>query len=250
LTALWFLFPGKSAKIMVMEKLFAILLLIGATIPAIAWSGEKVDIAMVVSFDRSESIDRDEAVAQITGLIYTLRHPRFHAAVASGYYGRIGLSALTWSSFVRHEVILPWMMIGGPEDGEVAAQWLGKFLNRKVAAQHGTQTDVAYGLEIGRRQMHALPWAAVKRVINIVSDGISNTGHIAMVDRDKTWAQGIAINALIIAQGSAIRVLRNYFRDNVIAGPSAFVQLAQSNEEFAAATLRKMVLEIALLNAE
>lgn len=233
-----------------MEKLLVILFLTIMAIPATASGEEKVDIAMVVSFDRSESIDRDEARVQITGLIYTLRHPRFLAAVETGYHGRIGLSALTWSSFTRHEVILPWMMIGNLEEAEIAAQWLGKFLNRERSVQHGTQTDVAFGLEVGRRQMHALPWNSNKRVINIVSDGISNTGHVAMVDRDKTWAQGIAINALIIAQGSAVWVLRNYFRDNVIAGPSAFVQLAQTNDEFAAATLRKMVLEIAMLNNE
>jgi hypothetical protein len=208
-----------------------------------------VDIAMVVSLDRSESIDQEEARAQITGLIYTLKHPRFLHAVQNGLHGRIAISALTWSSFTRHEVILPWMMISGREDAEAAAQWLGKFLDRETTMTHGKQTDVAFGLETARMQMQALPWRAGKRVINIVSDGISNTGHVAVVDRDKTWAQDIAINALIFAQGSAVRILRNYFRDNVIAGPSAFVQLARTDADFAAATLRKMVLEIAYLNA-
>jgi hypothetical protein len=223
---------------------------LGASTIASASDGKPVDIAMVVSFDRSESIDQEEATAQITGLMYTLRHPRFLAALETGLHGRIGLSALTWSSFTRHEVILPWMMIGNRGDAEAAAKWLGKFLGRRSATPHGTQTDVAFGLETARLQMQALPWPADKRVINIVSDGISNTGHIAMVDRDRTWKEGIAINALIFAQGTAVRILRNYFRKNVIAGPSAFVQLSRTDADFAAATLRKMVLEIALLNAE
>lgn len=69
---------------------------------------EPVDIAIVVSLDRSESIDFGEARAQIDGLIYTLHNSRFREAVGIGWYGGIALSVVTWSSFARHEVILPW----------------------------------------------------------------------------------------------------------------------------------------------
>ena len=63
-----------------------LLLLILCSLPVLALAGgeKPVDAAIVVSYDRSESIDRAEAHTQIQGLIYTLRHPRFHAAVASG----------------------------------------------------------------------------------------------------------------------------------------------------------------------
>ena len=51
---------------------------------ATAQSAPPVDLAIVVSLDRSESIDTDEAKAQIDGLVYALRHPRFRRSVASG----------------------------------------------------------------------------------------------------------------------------------------------------------------------
>jgi hypothetical protein len=214
-----------------------------------AAAAQPVDIAIVVSLDRSESIDREDASAQITGLIHALNHPRFLAAVQSGAHGRIGLSVLTWSSFGRHDVILPWTQIAGAASAARAAKVLALDFDRELQAVHGTQTDVAFGIELGTQQMAELPWPAQQRVINMVGDGISNIGRVAIVDRDAALAQGITVNALITAQGSAIRVLTDYFRRNVIGGPTAFVQLTNGDDDFADAMLRKMLLEIARLNA-
>ena len=223
-----------------------ILLTLGAGVRA----AEPVDIAIVVSLDRSESIDRDEASAQISGLIYALSHPRFLAAVQSGVNGRIGLSVVTWSSFGRHDVILPWVRIADAASAADAAEVLAQDFERDIVTMHGTQTDVGFGIEVGVERMRALPWDASQRVINMVGDGISNIGRVAVVDRDAALQQGITVNALITAQGSAIRVLTNYFRRNVIGGPTAFVQLTNGRDDFADAMLRKMLLEIARLNQE
>jgi len=59
-----------------------------------------------------------------------LRHPRFHAAVASGSFGRIALSAITWSSFAKQELIMPWMQNATAQDARMAAIWLRKFRAR------------------------------------------------------------------------------------------------------------------------
>lgn len=207
-----------------------------------------VDIAVVVSLDRSESIEGTEAAAQIDGLVYTLKDQRFLNAVASGRYGRIALSVVTWSSFGRHDVILPWQIISGADDANRAARVLGKDHERERTITHGTQTDVAMGIEVAAAEMERLPWKAEQRVINMVGDGVSNIGRIAFLDRDAALQRGITINALITAQGSAVRVLSDYFQREVIGGPTAFVQLANGKEDFADAMLRKMLLEIALLN--
>ena len=143
-------------------------------------------MAIVVSYDRSESIDRAEADSQIQGLIYTLRHPRFHAAVASGYFHRIALSAIAWSSFAKQELIMPWIQIATPDEANMAALWLEKFRDRGETVPHGKQTDVAFGIKMAAEQMHTLPWWVSKKVINMVSDGISNIGRIAAIARDET----------------------------------------------------------------
>ncbi|MBT6429921.1 MAG: DUF1194 domain-containing protein [Rhodospirillaceae bacterium] len=222
---------------------------IGATSADQAQDRGQVDVAIVVSYDRSESIDRGEADAQIQGLIHTLRHPRFHTAVASGYFKRIALSAIAWSSFAKQELIMPWMQIGNAQDARMAAIWLEKFRDRGERTPHGTQTDVAWGIKLAAEQMHTLPWRASKKVINMVGDGISNIGRIASIARDETVLQGITINGLVMARGKGIRVLSAYYRREVIGGPTAFLQLSQSNDDFAQAMLRKLTLEMVRLRA-
>ncbi|MDP6874736.1 MAG: DUF1194 domain-containing protein [Alphaproteobacteria bacterium] len=215
-----------------------------------AGDGGQVDVAIVVSYDRSESIDRAEANAQIQGLIYTLRHKRFHMAVSSGYFRRIALSAIAWSSFNRHELIMPWMQISNPKDARMAAIWLEKFRDRGDVAPYGTQTDVAHGIKLATEQMHTLPWWASKKVINMVGDGVSNIGRIASIARDETLAAGITINGLVMVRGKAVRPLSAYYRREVIGGPTAFLQLSHSNEDFAEAMLRKMTLEMVRLRGQ
>lgn len=226
-----------------------IITMIFAILPFVALADDDrpVDVAIVTSFDRSESIDGDEAAAQTAGLIYALRHPRFHQAIAGGYYKRVALSALTWSSFGKYELILPWVEIGNAEQASTVALWLEKFLERHEPAAHGSQTDVAFGIEMAVQQMRVLPWRASKQVINIVGDGISNIGHLTSVDRDAALALGITVNGLIMARGSAIRVLSGYYRREVIGGPTAFLQVSLSNEDFAEAMLRKMTMEMVRL---
>ncbi len=212
-----------------------------------AQTAKSVDIAIVVSLDRSESIDAADARAQIDGLVFTLRHSRFRETVASGWFGRIALTVVTWSSFGRHEVILPWMQVAGAGDADVAAAILELDYARQRVARHGTQTDVAFAIEVGMNQLDVLPWEAGRSVINVVADGISNIGRVAMADRNLALARGFTVNGLIMARGSAIEVLSRYFRREVIGGPTSFLQVSASNEDFANAMLRKILLEMVRL---
>lgn len=212
-----------------------------------AQTAKSVDVAIVVSLDRSESIDAEDARAQIDGLVFTLRHSRFRETVASGWRGRIALTVVTWSSFGRYEVILPWMQVAGADDADVAAAILELDYARQRVARHGTQTDVAFAIEVGMKRLDMLPWEAGRSVINVVADGISNIGRLAMADRDVALARGFTVNGLIMARGSAIEVLSRYFRREVIGGPTSFLQVSASNEDFADAMLRKILLEMVRL---
>jgi hypothetical protein len=224
-----------------------IILLSILPLAAQAQDEKSVDIAIVVSLDRSESIDAADAFAQIDGLVYTLRHSRFRDTVSSGWFGRIALSVVTWSSFGRHEVILPWMQIAGPRDAAAAAAILELDHMRQRISRHGTQTDVAFAIEVGMDRLDALPWEASRSVINVVADGISNIGRVAMADRNLALARGFTVNGLVMARGSAIEIISNYFRREVIGGPTSFLQVSASNEDFADAMLRKILLEMVRL---
>ena len=212
-------------------------------------SGSPTDLNMVVAFDRSESISPDEVEMQIEGLIFGLTHPNFLSAVASGYHRRIGLSVIKWSSFLRYETLMPWRIIRNRSDALSIAKVLRAGL-KLASTPNGSQTDIAQGIELATRLLDDVPYSGSRQVINIVADGGSNIGRIPSVDRDKAVQKGITINALIFAQGTAIRILRNYFEREVIGGPSAFVHHARTPDDFPLAMLRKMTLELSLLRGQ
>ena len=226
---------------------FLALALICLPVTAQAQAAKPVDIAIVVLLDRSASIDTEDARAQIDGLIYTLRHSRFRDTIAVGWHGSIAFSVTTWSSFGRHEVILPWTRIASTEDADTAAAILELDYARQAISKHGTQTDIAFSIKVGLKQLDTLPWVASKSVINVVADGISNIGRLAWVDRDIALARGVTVNGLIMARGKAIPVLSRYFKREVIGGPAAFLQVSVSNDDFANAMLRKILLEMVRL---
>ena len=64
-----------------------------------------------------------------------------------------------------------------------------------------------------------------------------------MAARDHVVAQGIAINGLAILTEEPS--LADYYRTNVIGGPSAFVVVARTFDDFAGAMLRKLTQEVA-----
>lgn len=210
----------------------------------------KTDINMVVSLDRSESITSTDAALQIQGLIYALKHPEFLTAIRHGHHKRIGVSVIKWSSFNRYATLLPWQIVADEADADRVSAMLGLLLLPNPGRDDGSQTDVALGIERGVAMLAEAPTEANKEVINMIADGVSNIGHVAVVERDAAVARGITINALILAQGSAIRVLTNYFRREVIGGPASFVLHAPAREDFIRAMLRKMLVEVAELNRQ
>lgn len=227
-----------------------ILFLVFLSLAGPAWSANKqrTDINMVVAFDRSESIDTVERRAQIDSLSAALMDPRFMESVSSGYHGKIGLTVMAWSSFARVEVILPWIEITNRADAEEAVRRIEWHHAKDADVSHGKQTDIALAIASSVDLLDQAPFFGSKQVINIISDGVDNFGRLAMVDRDLALDKGITINGLVQARGAAVGVIKDFFKRQVIGGPSSFVQSAGKGEDFNRAMLRKMLLEIAALN--
>jgi len=203
------------------------------------------DINMVVALDRSESVDLNERTAQAESLAAALVDPRFVAAVRAGWQGRIGIAVMTWSSFNRTQVVVPWTVIAGDQDAAGIVAILRDYQASGGDVEHRPQTDIALALGAGMALLTAAPFQASKQILNVISDGIDNFGREAFVDRDEALAHGITINGLVHAHGAAIPIVERFFERQVIGGPYAFVLSIPTPETFTAAMLRKMLLEIA-----
>ncbi|HEY9568993.1 MAG TPA: DUF1194 domain-containing protein, partial [Thalassobaculum sp.] len=203
------------------------------------------DINMVVALDRSESVDYADRARQVESLAAALTDLRFVAAVQAGWNGRIGLAVMTWSSFERTHVVVPWTAIGSREDAAAIVAVMRDYEAVGADAGHKPQTDVSLALSVGVRMLREAPFPTTRRIINVIGDGIDNFGGDAFIDRDLALAQDITINGLVHARGSAIPVVVRFFEAQVIGGPYAFVIPVPTPESFAAAMLRKMLMEIA-----
>jgi len=227
-----------------------ILILVILALAGSAWSADKqrTDINMVVAFDRSESIDTEERRAQIDSLAAALLDKRFIDSVTSGYHGKLGITVMAWSSFAQVETILPWIEIAGRADAEEAVRRIEWHHTKDADVRHGKQTDIALAIASAVDLLDQAPFFGSKQVVNVISDGVDNIGRLPMVDRDLALDKGITINGLVQAGGSAVGIIKDFFKRQVIGGPSSFVQAASKGDDFNRAMLRKMLLEIAALN--
>jgi hypothetical protein len=229
-------------------RVILFLLVMALAGPAWGTGKQRTDINMVVAFDRSESIDTEERRAQIASLSEALLDQRFIDSVSSGYHGKLGISVMAWSSFSQVEMILPWIEISSRADAEEAVRRISWNQSRDPDVRHGKQTDIALAIATSVELLDQAPFFGSKQVINVISDGIDNFGRFPMVDRDLALDKGITINGLVQARGHATGIIKDYFKRQVIGGPSSFVQAAGRGEDFNRAMLRKMLLEVAALN--
>lgn len=203
------------------------------------------DINMVIALDRSESVSITDRTAQVESLVAALTDPRFVAAVRAGWQGRIGITVMTWSSFERTQVVVPWTLFAGEADAAGIIVTLRDYQASGGDVSHKPQTDIALALGAGAQLMDQAPFPTTKRILNIISDGIDNFGREAFVDRDLALEHGIIINGLVHARGHAIAIVTRFFETQVIGGPYSFVLATPTPETFTDAMLRKMLMEIA-----
>lgn len=230
-----------------MKRIAALaLILCAAFMPPPARAQEAVDVALVLLADGSGSIDREEFRLQRDGYAEALASPEVLAAIRSNGHQRIGVVFVEWGAPSSQEIIIPWTVI----DGEAAAQAFAARLRAEPKRTFG-YNSISNAIDLGVGLLAEAPFRAGRRIIDVSGDGPNIGGRDIREARDAAIAQGITVNALAIRNpGSAVAVslgipLEDYYRQNVIGGPGAFVQTAEGREGFAQAIRAKLVLEIA-----
>ena len=81
-----------------------------------------------------------------------------------------------------------------------------------------------------------------RKVIDVSGDGTSNEGSDVRRVRDSLVRGGVQINGLAIE--TTDETLTDYYRNNVIGGPGAFVLTAKTFDDYPRAIRRKLLREI------
>ena len=226
-----------------------LLVLIGlaAAREAAAEAGIAVDLELVLAVDVSGSIDTSEAGLQRQGYIQALTSPEVIGAATGGPFGRIAVSYLEWAGAGHVRLVAGWHLIDGLPAAETLAARLAE-----ADTVSGQRTSISGAVMFALPLFRGNGYAGTRRVIDLSADGPNNNGLPVLAARDAASAAGVSVNALAILNDRigpygypVLEDLDVYFEECVVAGPGAFVLVAQGFGDFGAAIRRKLVLEIA-----
>jgi hypothetical protein len=232
-----------------MRHLCVGLLLLSALVPA-ARAAEPVDLLLVLAVDVSRSVDAQKFQLQRNGYAAAVANPRVLEAISSRRNGRIAVLFEEWSGFGNQKVVIDWTLIDGPK----AAQAFGDRLLESPRS-FADRTSISGGIDFAVAQFAHAPFASPRRTIDVSGDGTNNAGRDVGEARDEALALGITINGLVILSANPLPWnpqhtnppggLANYYRDNVVGGPGAFVLEAKDFNSFGEAIIKKLIAEIA-----
>ncbi len=206
-----------------------------------------VDLELVLAIDVSGSIDEQEASLQRTGYIAAFQDGRVIEAIRHGILGRIAVAYYEWAGYGYNKMIAGWTVIHDRASARAFAEGL-----YDPPPETARRTAIGQAIAFGVPLFDANDIEGTRRVIDVSGDGPNNWGQPSTAARDLAVAAGITINGLAIVNDRpsrwgwpSIPNLDLYYRDCVIGGPGSFLVVANTFEDFAAAVLRKLIMEIA-----
>ena len=208
-----------------------------------AWSAaERVDLALVLAVDVSESIDQERYTLQMHGLAAALASADVQASMLAGPHKSMLVAVVQWSN--RPHVTLPWTLLTSKADIAKLAQ---RLRTMRRADEGFTCMSVALR-SIADKLFTQLPIPAERMVVDVSGDGQDNCNPEESVDhvRDDLIASGVTVNGLPILEGDEAETLEEWYREHVIGGQNAFLLPASGFADFERAIRRKFVTEIAL----
>jgi hypothetical protein len=209
-------------------------------------AAEAVDLALVLAADVSRSVDQEEFQLQRRGYAAAIQNQRVLNAILSGTHKAIALCFIEWSGARERRVVVDWTVI---RDAEIAAEFAGKLL--AVPRSFNGSTAIGAAIDFAVRRHAESGIESDRRAIDVSGDGDSNQGRPITGARDDAVAAGITVNGLAIIneRDSSPHThpaggLVEYYRQNVIGGPGAFVLEVNDFAAFGEALADKLVTEI------
>src|SRR5579884_2488075 len=218
--------------------LAVLLLALAGSAPTSGEDKAQAAVALVLAVDVSESVSTGRYILQHEGIARAFETPQLVNAIAA-LPGGIEALVLEWSDPDKIAVTVGWTRIANRQGAAAFA-----------AAVRATERSSSGLTAIGSAMLAAaaafghMPVPAGHRVIDVSGDGMANFGVAPSTARDALVADGITINGLAILTEEPW--LDDYYRNNVIGGPSSFVVVAKNMDTFAEAILRKLMQEVAM----
>ena len=199
-----------------------------------------VSIELVFAVDTSYSIDGFEYDLLMKGIANAFRTPEIVNLI--GQQDGVAVSLFQWSSEVNQQYMIPWHLLTDPAS-------VSSFAAKVEKAERDPDrrfTAIGEAIDFGVRSIVENAFEGRQLKIDVSGDGRSNIGIPPSIPRRKANALEIVINGLPILTYTSVESydLERYYRERVIQGPGAFIEIANDYDDFARAFLRKLRREI------
>jgi len=245
-------FPvSRGANIMRSLRIFVVAALMATTGWTSTHAAGRVDLLLVLAADVSGSMDESKFELQRSGYATAFSDPRVLEAIRAGTSGLVAVTFVEWSGILQQKIVIDWTVISNDK----TARQFGDRIMEAPRAFARNSTSISAGIDFAITQLNRAPYDARRRVIDVSGDGDNNSGRDVTAARDEAVAKGTTINGLVILTQTATPSnsehtnppggLANYYHNNVIGGPSAFVTVAKNFNSFGNALIKKLIAEIA-----
>lgn len=197
-------------------------------------------LALVLAIDVSSSVDASEDALQRGGLASALLAPEVEQAIFAADLP-VAIAAFEWSGRYNHEILVDWTLI----DSRAALLSVAQSIGGSTRSHDEFPTAMGYALGYASGLLQRAP-SCLFHTIDVAGDGENNEGfapsrayrHFAF---GEVVVNGLAVDGPGDAEDSS---LVNYYRNEVIRGPGAFVEVAAGFEDYERAMRRKLEREL------
>ncbi len=197
-------------------------------------------LALALALDVSSSVNATEDALQRRGLARALLSRDVERAFFIAPQS-VALAVYEWSGRYNQKILLDWTMIDTPAAlYEAAAALAGS--ERSTAK---FPTALGYALGYGATLFQSAP-RCLHKTLDVSGDGKNNEGFGPEEAYNAFPFQDIVVNGLAInaAEFEAETDLIPYYRNKVLHGPGAFLEIANGFEDFERAMQRKLEREL------
>lgn len=213
--------------------LFALILITLCTGQARA----KCALELILAIDVSGSISPAEYRIQMDGLADAFRNPQIHAAMRA-LDGDVMATVTHWSGTSRQQQAINWTRL----DDDGAARRFAERIQEAPRAFRNFSTAIGEALAHAGQMSAGNPESCARRVVDVSGDGVNNEGRATAPERNRLVAAGWTINGLVIRGSDPDPV--SHYRSVVIGGAGAFLEIAESFDDYPRAIIRKLLREI------
>ena len=201
---------------------------------------KKVQLALVLALDVSSSVNDARFELQRSGYAAAFRSPEVVDAITSAGLPT-AVTIVQWASPKQQYQAIDWVALQTGADAEDLSARI-----QEMPRKFSGSTALGEALYYSAFLIQMMPFAPIRRIIDISGDGQNNDGRRAAVAREHAIARGITINGLpILPTLPTIERVDVFYKEHVIGGPGHFMIVANNYADFGRAIRKKLAAEIA-----